>query len=366
MLLTFLRILTLILTLKVFAAASLLTNSLKMKLKETKRIVDLIQDKIFGDDLTNFPKSLSPREAGSSCIENQHRYLWTDSFGVLNYLSQYMLVQSNKETFEDIDGSEYLLKAKSLIDMIYRTLGAPANDEYPMKKIHDDHDLQYAGLRIGKVNRRKGMTDVGMQYDGMYSHYIDKFIFAVQRYVYLSNDKNELKRLIKLIHAIHPLFLVPERGYQWKINTDGSSVPVLRSSTHPTHDALTSLICYKLVDQITDTKKELVHESTDLEVIVRSYLNQRIQFLVSNDELGIGMILLTNQFLNFDEPQKKSQLITETANKISKEIIEANVSSMSSSLSHSKDLNFRLYGALIGAQLNINDVSGIHGRGCRY
>lgn len=107
-----------------------------------------------------------------------------------------------------------------------------------------DESGSYKGLRIGKANARVGGSDAGMSFDGMYWHYIDKFIFAVCRYAVLSRDSTVVDRIVTLIKQVHPHFLVKETGYLWKINVDCSPIPGV--SAYPNHDALTALIVYRV------------------------------------------------------------------------------------------------------------------------
>ena len=72
---------------------------------------------------------------------NGLRYLWTDAFGLVLYLSLYQ--KTKDET--------YLSKAKALVESVYRVLG------------------REKGLRIGEEADR----------DGQYYHYLAMWIYAL-------------------------------------------------------------------------------------------------------------------------------------------------------------------------------------------
>lgn len=149
-----------------------MTTSASMSALETLRIVDIIQEKVFGKiDDPQFPLPMSSKEAGPG-PGGQRRYLWTDSFGILNYCSQAMLLgRTIAEGKKENSRRLYLNAAKKLIDAVFTCLGAPRSSKYPMAV---DDSGNYKGLRIGKVKAREGSSDAGMTYDGMYWHYIDK------------------------------------------------------------------------------------------------------------------------------------------------------------------------------------------------
>lgn len=122
---------------------------------------------VYGDWYSdNFPKPLPKHEAGDS-PSGQRRYLWTDAFGVLNFVT---LARRANESGNTQAKEVYLRAAKRLIDAVHVCLANPANKRFPMAK---DEMGQYKGMRIGKT-MTKIPTDNGMTYDGMYWHYLDK------------------------------------------------------------------------------------------------------------------------------------------------------------------------------------------------
>lgn len=182
--------------------------------------VDNLLDIVYGTIMSPvvFPKPLESTEAGPALPpSNQRRYLWTDSFGILTYVSQAIKAkQLNDMTKYDMNMSS----AKMLIEAVYDCLGQPTNmDKYPMTPYIESEPtcspkktIKFNGLRIGKLHSCKGSTDIGMKYDGMYWHYTDKFIFAVCRFAVEAKDAEELSRVVRLVKSIFPKFFVLDKG----------------------------------------------------------------------------------------------------------------------------------------------------------
>lgn len=92
------------------------------------------------------------------------------------------------------NADKFLVLAERLLDATARCLGEPRGPKFPMRKrkasvlseVHGRvrgvpvYEPEHVGMRIGKEQSR-AMSDPGMQYDGMYWHYIDKWIFALTR-----------------------------------------------------------------------------------------------------------------------------------------------------------------------------------------
>jgi hypothetical protein len=97
------------------------------------------------------------------------RYLWTDAFGVVLYVSPY------RKTGEE----RWLDEAEQLVAEVERVLGRPR------------------GLRIGEAPDR----------EGQYYHYLAMWLFALAR---LGDIKPEYReRGIALARTIHPAFVLP-------------------------------------------------------------------------------------------------------------------------------------------------------------
>src|SRR5437867_5370245 len=117
---------------------------------------------------------------------NGLRYLWTDAFGVVLYLSLY------RQTGEE----RWLDAAEELVGEVGRVLGRPR------------------GYRIGEASDR----------DGQYFHYLAMWLFALGRLGAVRGGYRE--RAVTLARAIHPRFVVPGVGVNWKMLEDLSGAGI--------------------------------------------------------------------------------------------------------------------------------------------
>jgi hypothetical protein len=111
---------------------------------------------------------------------NGLRYLWTDAFGVVLYVSLYRELREQR----------WLDAAEGLVCDVERVLGRPH------------------GIRIGEAPDR----------DGQYFHYLAMWLFALARMGEIKPAYRE--RGIALARAIHRPFVIPGRGVIWKMLED--------------------------------------------------------------------------------------------------------------------------------------------------
>eukprot|EP01083_Nonionella_stella_P155294 501528_1 len=96
--------------------------------------------------------------------EGKGRYLWTDAFGVCNFITLY------RETKDSL----YLDLADGLISAVHDSLGKDRALKNRLGDSTEEHPLR-GGMRIGKED------DVGPDCDGQYFHYLTKWMFALNR-----------------------------------------------------------------------------------------------------------------------------------------------------------------------------------------
>src|SRR5687768_7947216 len=114
---------------------------------------------------------------------NGARYLWTDAFGVVLYVSLY----------RELGEERWLSAAEALVADVTRVLGRPR------------------GLRIGEAPDR----------DGQYFHYLAMWLFALAK---LGDIKPEYRaRGVAIARDIHPAFVLPGTGVVWKMQEDLSA-----------------------------------------------------------------------------------------------------------------------------------------------
>ncbi|KAI5301608.1 hypothetical protein KEM56_001542 [Ascosphaera pollenicola] len=137
------------------------------------------------------------------------RYLWTDAFGVINFLTLW------KETGDD----RFRTLACRLILAVHDVLGCDRSGAHRLPRATKENPLA-GGLRIGKED------STGFNQDGQYLHYHCVWMFALNRTTIATDDPIWNEMAMKLGKAVMPHFWIDPknhmRGTWWKISTDMS------------------------------------------------------------------------------------------------------------------------------------------------
>jgi hypothetical protein len=183
-----------------------------------------------------------------------------------------------------------------------------------------DSPTGFVGLRIGKETSRP-VTDYGMRYDGQYWHYIDKWLWALQR-------AGRGEEAIAIAQTCFPYFFDSGgNGMRWELSVDATPAPGLERVYGSNSDTLSALIVFKLLqgDDGSIMKKEIGM----LQDALHGY-----KFRMTDDPLGFGLDLMFDQFIHGHPMQSALKPLSSRA---------LHASHMS--------LPFRLYGAMIGARI---------------
>ena len=176
---------------------------------------------------------------------NGLRYLWTDAFGVVLYVSLF------RETGEQ----RWLDRAKSLVADVDRVLGRPR------------------GYRIGEAPDR----------DGQYFHYLAMWLFAL---ACLGDHEPAYRdKGIRIAAEVHQPFVLPGRGVIWKMEED-------LSAPYPGYglgamDAFDGYVSYRLLSE-TDLEPEIAQ--------MREIMELQSPSLEIDQDLGLGMMLWLAHF----------------------------------------------------------------------
>jgi hypothetical protein len=181
---------------------------------------------------------------------NGLRYLWTDAFGVVLYVSLH------RETGED----KWLDAAEALVADVDRVLGRPR------------------GLRIGEAPDR----------DGQYFHYLAMWMFALARLG--EHRPGYRERGVALVRQVHPAFVIPGRGIVWKMRED-LSAPYSGYGLGAM-DAFDGYVSYRLLGEA-----ELAGEIADMKTLIDS----QYRHLDIDQDLGLGMMLWLAHFFPEEE-----------------------------------------------------------------
>ncbi len=235
------------------------------------------------------------RETGLSPARKfPRRYLWTDAFGVCNFLGLYR--QTGKE--------RYLQLALRLVDQVHDTLGQHREDDSRtgwISGLDEQEGRKHptrGGLRIGKEMNERGPRDpfderLEWDRDGQYYHYLTKWMHALHRVSRVTGDLTYNRWALELAKAIHARFVYapssggPKRMY-WKMSID-LSLPLVSSMGH--HDPLDGFVTYNEL-QATGVKDPEKSEDRDLRAEIADMADIcKGKNWVTDDPLGIGGLL---------------------------------------------------------------------------
>jgi hypothetical protein len=176
---------------------------------------------------------------------NGLRYLWTDAFGLVLYVSLF------RETGEP----RWLDQAEWLVGEVDRVLG------------------RERGYRIGEAADR----------DGQYFHYLAMWLYALA--CLGEHNASYREKGIRIAKDIHGLFLLPGRGVIWKMQED-------LSAPYPGYglgamDAFDGYVSYRLLSE-----EELATEIAEM----RAIMERQYETLHIDQDLGLGMMLWLAHF----------------------------------------------------------------------
>ncbi|NIA05017.1 MAG: hypothetical protein GWP11_03495 [Proteobacteria bacterium] len=226
-------------------------------------------------------------------VSSPKRYLWTDAFGVCNFLELY------RQTGED----RYLDLAVALVEQVHAILGRHRDDDERtgwISGLDEEAGKQHptrGGLRIGKKMQERDPSepyDEQQEWDrdGQYYHYLTKWMHALSRLGRVTGERVYNQWAVELAQTAHARFtyISPPDGRKrmyWKMSIDLSRPLVTAMGQHDPLDGL--ITCYEL--QVTAGGEEksvcpdLQDEIRDLAGICRGLAWE------TDDPLGIGGLL---------------------------------------------------------------------------
>ncbi|THV68113.1 hypothetical protein D6D28_06966 [Aureobasidium pullulans] len=201
------------------------------------------------------------------------RYLWTDAFGVFNFITL------SKETSQP----HFLVLAAILVETVHGVLGRTRDLSARLPGASDETPLS-GGLRIGK-NEASGSDG-----DGQYHHYLTLWMLALNRLSIASGEKKYNDQAISLARATHPAFMyqrdAPRPQMVWKMSIDLSH-PLCRSEGNL--DPINGLVTYRILQETSGNPEVLKEEISEYQKIV----DQKWKGYTSSDTLDLGMTLWT-------------------------------------------------------------------------
>ncbi len=261
------------------------------------------------------------------------RYLWTDGFGVVNFLTLYSLTNS----------PHYLTFARNMITTVHSILGYSRDGTSRLRGGTEQEPLK-GGLRIGKVDER------GDNGDGQYFHYLTVWMFALNRFTYVTGEAWYNEQAISLAKAVLHKFMTDQDSERprmfWKLSMDLEK-PLVESEGNL--DPIKGYVIYKLLqDTQGDGSMVLQGEIALLKKIV----DTKIDDYDSSDPLDLGMTLWTAHWCI---PQEEwAGKLTEKALYCLKNLIESKHFEQPTR----RRLAFREYGTALGVQAVVSRTSG--------
>ena len=218
------------------------------------------------------------------------RYLWTDGFAVVNFITL------SKETSDD----KYLGLADRLIQTVHDVLGRTRDGSSRLPNATDEYPLR-GGLRIGKHHA------TGSDADGQYHHYLTIWMFALNRMSIASKKEWYNDQAISLAKAIHPRFMIDRDSSRprmfWKMSMD-LKTPLVFSEGNL--DPIDGYVIFNLLQQ-TAGSEVLAQEISEYKKI----LDTKWQRYASDDPLDLGMTLWTAHW--FKKKEEWATALTEKA-----------------------------------------------------
>ena len=350
-----------------------------------------------------------PLPAGEAAVApgGQSRYLWTDAFGVLNFVTE---AARCAEAGDEEGREDALSAAEALVEAVCAVLGRPRSSDLPMARsprepLRGARDEgadgsgearpaeRYRGLRIGK-RLASAASDPGMALDGMYFHYVDKFVFALARLgdalggAETKRGARIVAEACAIVQDVHDLFVeraeaseaseprlwrttlggpdaanndktttkrqkkpCPCVGIRWKLNVDGTPVrglPPTRLSSDAVSGAVAWSAASRLALRTEKREASLARETEDMRDMAA-----RLRPAVSLDPLGWGMQMWESQWVpaatELAERGAPEWSAFAAALRASARVPGGDVGHVASG--RLGELPFRAYGAFLGARV---------------
>jgi hypothetical protein len=221
------------------------------------------------------------------------RYLWTDAFGVCNFLGLYQ--ETGGEEFKDL--------ALQLVDQVHGVLGRHRHDDHRtgwISGLDEEGGRRHptkGGLRIGKPLKERRPSDpiserLEWDRDGQYYHYLTKWMHALNRVTKVTGDFTYNRWAIELARTAHPKFVYAvssgdQKRMYWKMSID-LSYPLVPSMG--LHDPLDGLVTYSQLQATAAEDRDYPGEDLGTEIGDMADMCEGKSW-TTDDPLGIGGLL---------------------------------------------------------------------------
>lgn len=225
---------------------------------------------------------------GLSGRHETRRYLWTDAFGVCNFLG---LAHRTGQP-------RYAALAAALVDQVHRVLGRHRPDDTRTGWLSGLDELAGSlhptagGLRIGKSQPERGADEPfderrEWDRDGQYFHYLTKWMLALERFARSTASEQPLTWARELASTAYHAFVKSGRMV-WKMSIDLTRPLV---DTMGQHDPLDGLVSCLELEATTRARGLPAVPALDGAIAAFGSMIDR-RALVTADPLGLGGLLL--------------------------------------------------------------------------
>lgn len=307
-----------------------------MSLSAEMRAFLSVMARVYGEPPPSSSASLGWRPQPYS--PTKKRYLWTDAFGVCNFITLYR---------ESGNNPIYLDMADALIADVHNTLGrhrhggarlGPSTDEEPLK----------GGLRIGKQANEDEEDG-----DEKYFHYLTKWMFALNRMSIARSNEYYNDLAIDLAKSVHGRFVydtTKERPRMyWKMSIDLTK-PLVRSEGNL--DPFDGYMTYRVLARHCTRSKDVLN--TEIAQMQRMVLN-KYRLYTSHDPLDLGEALwICHWFVDEDgeEALGKEEWAVKVTNVSLQALERLYMADLFTTHPSAYRLAFREFGTTIGVQVN--------------
>ncbi|KAH8692817.1 hypothetical protein BGW36DRAFT_301782 [Talaromyces proteolyticus] len=248
-------------------------------------------ESIYGSfaDITDPEKWTPPAKSGG----HRGRYLWTDAFGVINFITLHQEWTTSSATGSS-NTDKYITLARRLVDTVHDVLGHTRDGKARLPGATDENPLG-GGLRIGKLD------ETGVDGDGQYHHYLTVWMFALNRLSLATGDPAYNRQAIALAKAIHPRFFVNRESTRprmvWKMSMD-LSIALVPSEGNL--DPIDGYVIYRLLQaSALAAGEKSVGLGLDGEIAdYKRVMERKGEHFVSTDPLDLGMTLWTTHWFS--------------------------------------------------------------------
>ncbi|KAI0844851.1 hypothetical protein F5Y00DRAFT_273526 [Daldinia vernicosa] len=304
-------------------------------------------NKVYGPYPTDTPDPASwqpPAKPGAG--GHRGRYLWTDAFGVINFIT----LSHEKDGIQS--QKLYLGLARRLADKVHSVLGRTRDGTSRLRGATDEEPLK-GGLRIGKLDAE------GPDGDGQYHHYLTLWMFALNRLALATEEPHWNDLAVQLAKAIHPHFMTKKGGQEsmvWKISMDMRHVLV---DSKGNLDDVDGLAVYQLLQETAErfNKRNATDSSSSSRLDTEIEHYRRIMAShpkrLSGDPLDLGMSLWIS---HLDKEATWSRELAKQGLTIARNrFLPAAQSPVSVDEKHSYRLAFREFGGCMGIKCYVDD-----------